>query len=430
LHPKPTVNWLIHYFSKLSSEYKEVIAGKRKDNSQDKLKIVFHRERFTDFLTGNEDKIVPITFEVWPSLSCDARCALCPYILNDARKEADQSTEHHLANIEKYKMIFEDFANSGINSLIFTGGGEPTLHPHVTQMTSYANKLNLKWGMFTHGLNLSEKMIHEFMQSHPRFIRISVNAGSEKGHHNEYRFGMNSYHKVKENIIKASLISAEYERIIGIGYALNGKTDDSELKGISKFITTIMEETKGALNSASFRPKVIYYNKKQISPAIQPSNKNLSRLAEKIENFIIDPLRRRFGSCLKLDHKRAMFMRAAQHKLPLPAVSNMWTGQIDQLGNGYILSELNGSPWKNACYGQFDGRNFLDLWLGERRKNLSEAYSVGDHFPPVHHKLSHIDEILHEIRMNIGILKIQDVNDFYESIGHIDLQSPKNWDFL
>jgi len=424
------VKWLIKYVANLSNEYQKVLKDEREDFSQDKIKLIFHRDRFSNFLIGTEEKIIPITFEVWPSLSCNARCPLCTYSLNDARVIADKSDELFLADLENYKLIFEDFASVGVRSLVFTGGGEPTLHPHITEMTSYSNKIKLEWGMFTHGLNLNVKMIHELLDSNPRFVRISVNAGSARAHHLEYRISSNSYEKVKENVIMASRISMEYQKVIGLGYALNGKTSDAELEGIKKFVTEVMNKSKGGLRFVAFRPKVVYYYERGKPRRKQPAANNLSDLAERIQEKIIEPLAKRFGKSLRLDHKQAMFNRLVTIDSSIPAFGNGWTGQIDHRGNGYILSELNGSPWKNSCYGRFNGSNFSEIWNSNKRRDLSKQYIVGNLLPPVHHKLSHVDELLSVIRNGVGVLTPQEVEDFYNEFTHIELQKPKNWDFL
>ncbi|MEZ4667558.1 MAG: radical SAM protein [Anaerolineae bacterium] len=160
---------------------------------------------------------MPITFEVWPSLTCNARCPLCTYALNNARLEADRSENLFVADVSTYKRIFESFRQAGVHSLIITGGGEPTLHPQVADLLSHAYRLGFAWGMFTHGLNLTEKLIHDFLACEPRFIRVSVNAGSARSHELEYRVGKGSYAQVAQNVTLAAKISHQYNRVIGLG---------------------------------------------------------------------------------------------------------------------------------------------------------------------------------------------------------------------
>ncbi|MEZ4667557.1 MAG: hypothetical protein R3E39_06525 [Anaerolineae bacterium] len=56
IKPSSKVDWLLQYVSKLSSEYQGVVEKESQDFSQDKIKLVFHEQRFRNFLTGKEDK--------------------------------------------------------------------------------------------------------------------------------------------------------------------------------------------------------------------------------------------------------------------------------------------------------------------------------------------------------------------------------------
>lgn len=150
-----------------------------------------------------------------------------------------------------------------VKSLIFTGGGEPTLHPELDKMVKEAHDIGLEWGMFTHGLKFNEILIHSLLKYSPRFLRISVNSGSAFGHKQEYRIGLHTYELVKQNAILAAKISKEYRKCIGLGYAINGKISNQELIGIKEFILDVFERSIGALKSVAFRPKVLYYNSKE-----------------------------------------------------------------------------------------------------------------------------------------------------------------------
>lgn len=62
-----------------------------------------------------------------------------------------------------------------------------------------------------------------------------------------------------------------------------------------------------------------------------------------------------------------MFQRLSSEFLPSSSISTGWTGSIDHMGVGYIISELNGSPWENSSFGNFsDVDSFNDVWHGEK----------------------------------------------------------------
>ncbi len=241
---------------------------------------------------------------------------------------------------------------------------------------------------------------------------------------------MHTYDLVKNNAIVAATISHQYKKSIGLGYAVNGKTTDEELLGMQNFITEIMEKSKGGLASVSFRPKVIYYNTKGEPSIQQPNANSLPNLIEKIDELIVSPLQARFKNELKIDFKKGMFRRLYNGTMPTNSIATGWTGSIDDKGRAYIISELNGSTWLNSELGNFEVNGFSDVWQSHTRKSIVEKYAKGEILAPTHHKLSHIDETLKEIREHIGLMNEQEVNSFFELLDKEQLNKPKNWDLL
>lgn len=424
------VSWLLEYALKLHEQFKSVSSKLQDDYSEDRFKIFFHKDRLCTFLQGHDYKITPITFELWPSLSCDARCPLCTYSLNNARQEADQSAKLFLSDVDNYIRILGQFKEAGVNSVIITGGGEPLLNPRLLELTTRVKAMQFSWGMFTHGMLLTENTIHGLLSSSPRFIRISINAGSSLGHNREYRIGKHTYDLVRSKAILASTISQSYSKSIGLGYALNGGISDPDLSGIREFIIDIMEKSKGGLASVAFRPKVIYYSPSGQPTAKQPRADLLPELVRKIDEFITAPLHAMYGNELKIDFKKGMFMRLYKSGIPRNSLATGWAGSIDEKGRGYILSELNGSPWPNSQIGDFSRDTFANVWYGNKRKSIVEKYAKGEILAPAHHKLSHVDETLREIRNSVGILNEDETNSFFEKLDSHQLVKPKNWDFL
>lgn len=421
------IQWLVSHVCDLSSS---IVDATQADLGQDCIKIVKHRSRFEHFLTGSDDRIVPITFEAWPSLSCNARCSLCTYKQNDARKEADKTDTLILADVDKMRIILSKMAFAGVNSIIWTGGGEPTLHPKLTELIRECCANDMRWGLFTHGLNLTEQLAEDLIALEPRFLRISINSWSDMSHHDEYRLGKQSYLLAKRNAILASSIVSRFGRPVGLGYALapNFKSTDN-LAGIVSFVTDVFEKSSGGLGFVAFRPKIMFYNKGQEAKT-QPWAKHLNMLVELLDEHVVEPLRSRFGPQLRIDFKAGMFLNLADLCQPGPCLATPWASAIDHRGVGYILSELNGSPWPNSSYGDYSSGGFSQVWNSESRLNLSQKYRSGEQVAPAHHKLSHVDGFLQRIRSAVGTMTPEAVSIFYSRLADKTIHWPSNWDFL
>jgi pyruvate-formate lyase-activating enzyme len=408
-----------------------VLRGERDDCSEDAIKVVLHRDRFTCFLTGNDDRIVPLTFELWPSLSCNARCRTCTYVLNGARDNAGRSGRLVLADTDQYLVILGDVRAAGVSSVIFTGGGEPLLHPDLTLMTRRATTVGLQWGLFTNGHALTQPMLEELLDAGPRFMRISINAGGARRYEREYMLGTGSYEAIASIVATAARACAtRTQRCLGISYALSGSTDAQELRQIREFVSRAMEAGSGGLASVSFRPKVLYFDRRGQAVVPQPDASGLCDLRHRIAEEVVGPLAERFGPSLRIDHKAGMFERASGDCVQASSPGAQWTSQMDHRGVGYVSSELNGSPWPRTAYGRFRGTNFNSVWFGENHRRLARDFGEGRGRVPLHHKVSHVDELLLHIRGNIGILSEAEVDTFYSKLRLPDIVQPRNWDFL
>jgi hypothetical protein len=336
-----------------------------------------------------------------------------------------------LAETESYVAILNDLRNAGVNSVIFTGGGEPLLNPDLPALAHKAAEVGLKWGLFTNGHTATDPMIEQLLAAEPRFVRISINAGSDVKYENEYRLGVGSYRIVRENVIRfAGASSRASQRCVGLNYALDGFVGSGELAGIVDFVSEVMETTSGALATVAFRPKVVYFDARGKTRAHQPRASVLRDLAHRIRDEVVAPLRSRFDGALRIDHKFGMFLRAASGAIQPMSQATPWTSQMDHRGVGFITSELNGTPWPGFDFGAFDGGNFVQTWFSDRRLALMKEFASGSGRVPVHHKIAHIDTLLLDVRNAVGVMSEMEIRDFWERLEIPTRVLHQNWDFL
>lgn len=125
-------------------------------------------------LLGNIDRLTlfqktgilyPITLDVAPTNKCNQNCKFCSVRDRDKNKEL---TYEEVIDCTNY------FYKKGILGIELTGGGEPTMWPHLAKYIDYCTDiLHLKVGLITNGLKL-----HEFTQetlSKLSFLRVSLN---------------------------------------------------------------------------------------------------------------------------------------------------------------------------------------------------------------------------------------------------------------
>jgi len=90
-----------------------------------------------------EKRIIPIHIQIQPTNRCNANCPWCSV------SKIDRTIE---MPVEEMKNMLNYFAAMGTKSATITGGGEPTIHPHISEIIRHANKVGIECGLVTNGL--------------------------------------------------------------------------------------------------------------------------------------------------------------------------------------------------------------------------------------------------------------------------------------
>jgi len=422
---------LMEIVSERQSAFLAMMAKEKPDSGEDAIKVFHHTERFAQFLRGNDNLVQPITAELWPSLSCDARCAMCTYTINNARSKDDQTSEITLMRDATFFELADKLKQGRVTSLIFTGGGEPLLNSSIPKYVKHAQNLGMAWGLFTHGLHLNQPMIEQLFDSSPRFIRVSLNGWSPQKHNLEYRLGIEAFEQIVENITVAAKIASLSGNRVGVGFALEPKTALTEMSSLHDTLYYIISSCPSNSLNFAFRPKIPYYLSSGEVRTRLGSQAKYAKLQETLEANVLAPLRNAFGDTFDFDNKSGQFHSAASGKTSNCGLAVGWTSQFDHLGNAFVLSELNGTPFDGANLGNLvDAENFEDFLLKDKRAKILASYFNQLKSMPINSKISHIDGLLGQIRTECGVLNEKQIQSFFSWFRSKKFSKPRNWDFL
>lgn len=151
--------------------------------------------KFSKYLKGQT--IAPINVEISPSGKCNATCEFCFY-------STKKGKEGQMIGKEQLKKALEDMVEMGVESITWTGGGEPTLHKEFAYFSEYAQKIGLEQGLITNGLKVNYDV------SIPNWIRVSKTPQFDK-------VNLSKFHKAKKIGICINYIGDQNE----IFYVLN-----------------------------------------------------------------------------------------------------------------------------------------------------------------------------------------------------------------
>ncbi len=186
--------------------------------SQDK--IFQHGNKLEQYLEIGKTS-APVTMEIDLTNRCNNRCPSCTGY-NEDNIQMDASLAE--------RIIF-DMADIGVGGLIFTGGGEPLLHPEMSYLVEYANMNGLDVGVITSG-QAPPKFDKEDLDriiKNSKWLRVSLDAGSPERYMNMHGLSKDKYNKAVKFITDASdrrdILNKNLT--VGVGY-LTGKGDARE----------------------------------------------------------------------------------------------------------------------------------------------------------------------------------------------------------
>lgn len=167
------------------------------------LKAAWHIDRIRDLRAGK--RIAPVHLQLIISDFCNQNCHFCAY-----RMDGGFTSRHFGGNptrfipTEKAIEILNDAKEAGVQSVQFTGGGEPTVHKDHERIFQQAWDLGFKTGLVTNGTNLKAWPFD--------WIRVSLDAGTEK-----------TYAKVRESKLWPKVmrnLKLGHSGLYGIGFVV------------------------------------------------------------------------------------------------------------------------------------------------------------------------------------------------------------------
>ena len=154
-------------------------------------------EEFTRPVDGSPRKTV-ISTHISAEGQCNLRCPYCSVTYRDT---------HSRLPLDLIKQYVEDLMTRGLQAVILTGGGEPTLYPHFNELVQWIkNEKHLSVALITNGT--TAKVIQPETLSCFSWIRVSINVFPGW----ENKISVNSEYLSSDCIVGCSLVyTSEHE---------------------------------------------------------------------------------------------------------------------------------------------------------------------------------------------------------------------------
>lgn len=141
------------------------------------LKLLKHAPRVESMLRG--EMVFPVSVEIDLSNRCPHDCPMCSFGTSSSQGYRQQNWVTFPA--ERMWTLLSELAECGVQSVTFTGGGEPLIHPQAAKLFDRATEVGLEWGLVTNGV-LLKGAVAESVAQRATFCRISLDAGTNATH--------------------------------------------------------------------------------------------------------------------------------------------------------------------------------------------------------------------------------------------------------
>ncbi len=317
-------------------------------------KILKHIDRVNDWLSGKNP--APITVELDMTNVCSHKCPECSgwYFQNRNR----DSLPYDLA-----KDIIRQLAKAKVRGLIFTGGGEPLCHPHITKVVKLARSLGLDIGFITNGSLVTEE-INNVLLSSRTWMRFSLDAASPQTFKRVHGLDGNSFQRVIDNILLSVRMKKRLHSMttIGIGYLTCNYTKGEMLEAARLC-------KKLGVDYLQFRPMQMHNNGK--------FEYHLSDLAENIERCMKES-----GNGFKIlcsKHKYDMMQDKAYGRNYNKCYGHQFATVIAADAKMYLCCHMRG--FEKYCIGDLKKNTFREIWNSPRRKKVVDSINFKDCIP-------------------------------------------------
>ena len=320
-------------------------------------KVLLHLDKVLEyFKKGN---VSPITLEVDPSNACNHSCPFClSGHIHLAKFKDTKFFNRKMLSKETLMKLSRDMIKIKINSLTWTGGGEPTTNPHLKEAINYIKKNSkIEMGMFSNGSMFSKFDLFETIVKSLSWIRISIDAGTASSY-NKLRVTNqnNNFLIVIKNIKKLIEIKKQLnsEIIIGVGFVVT-KDNHEEIINFANLFKNI------EVDYCQYKPEIIQIER----------DGNVDKKKEQISSSFwlnevvsqLDKAKQILGTkfeCNNYKLEDLLFDSKNYGRNYKECIGSQLQPCIGADGNAYVCTNHRGH--KEYSYGSIQEKSFKDIW--------------------------------------------------------------------
>ncbi len=307
----------------------------------DSHKLIYHIKIVNDWLDGK--LISPIYIEISLIGACNHRCTFCGLDF--------MGYQNRKLDIAILKDRIMELSKMGVKSVMYGGEGEPLLHKKIAEVIEATQGNGIDTAVTTNGVFLKPELTQRIL-SKLKWVKISINAGSEETYALIHRTRKEDFNTVIKNISYA----AEYKKKHKLNCALGAQIillpeNEPEVELLARI------SRDAGIDYLVIKP---YSQHTQSKTRLYENIKysTYSYLAEKLASYNTN----KFSIVLRQSTMKKWDEHSRNYKkcMGLP----FWS-YIDAGGNVWGCSIYLKD--KRFYYGNINENTFAEIWNGEKR---------------------------------------------------------------
>tara|TARA_R100000008_G_scaffold21543_1_gene11345 strand:+ start:24297 stop:25496 length:1200 start_codon:yes stop_codon:yes gene_type:complete len=327
-------------------------------------KIIANVDRAIEFFeTGNAN---PVLVEVDPSNACNHGCYFCiSSYIHLPESKALETFDRSVMPREILMGICQDFVDMDVRAVNWTGGGEPTINPHLKEAIEFLGSHSIKMGMFTNGTLLDKWDMFDALVDNMTWVRFSIDAGT-KATYNSVRRVKKSHNwdKMVTNLKKLiDVNNRKGKKInIGVGFVITPDTYE-EIVDFAKFFKDF------DLDYCQFKPEVVNRERESgVQREIDFWNEKVEPLLDEAKEILGSKFQINGYKLTDLEQDPSLYGR--NYKRCLGSQLQPCVGADSHV---YVCTNHRG--YKQYSYGNLRERSFKNIW-NDIKKRQEVMYNI------------------------------------------------------
>mgnify|MGYP001421471165 CR=1 FL=1 len=327
-------------------------------------KVLHHLDTVLDFFENK--KVDPINIEIDPSNACNHSCPFCiSGHIHLSKYKGTEFFNRQMMSREVLINLVKDLAKTQTKSISWTGGGEPTMNPHLKDAIEFLrDNSKIEMGMFSNGSMLTKFNLYETLVTSLTWIRISLDSGISENYDKLRVTNSNNNFKVVMSNIKKLI---EYKKklkskiTIGVGFVVSRDNFEEILDFANLFKDldvdycqykpeVIQIETNSSVDKKEQIPPEFWANKvvKLLNEASKILGNKFQCNNYKLKDLIV--------------HKNKKYGREYKQCL-----GSQFQPCIGADGEVYVCTSHRGH--KERSYGSIKSKSFTEIWSDMKKRS-------------------------------------------------------------